>query len=322
MHRSLFTRIFPPPKLLTFNYAGLDINDDGIYCLRYKDGLKGLHIDSNIAYRFDERLIEGGDISKKEVLIKNLKDIQHKMNLNYVRVSVPEEKSYLFMTDVPNLDNKSIRQNIESKIEENVPISAADALFYHEIIPRQPNHSAIKVSVSVVPRNYIENYISIIEEAGMNPIAFEVAPRAIAKAIFDENEKKTSMIVHSMKDKIGLYIAVNGVVCFASTSQYSQFVETDLKNQNKIQFIKNEINRIYSYWQSHGIGTKIIDEILVVGESALQIEEYIHEPVDGQKIPLLCPMVWKNAIGDQSYVPPISREDSMNYAVASGLAIH
>lgn len=313
MHRSLFTRIFPPPKLLTFNYAGLDISDDGIYSLRYKDGLKGLHIDSNICYKFEEKVIENGDVLKREILVKNLKDVQHKMNLNYVRVSIPEEKSYLFMTDVPNLDNKSIRQNIESKIEENVPISAVDALFYHEIVPRQSSQNTIKVSVSVVPRNYIENYISILEEAGMNPIAFEVAPRAIAKAIFDQETKNTSMILHSMKDKLGIYVAVNGVICFASTSQYSQ---------NKIQFMKSEINRIFSYWQSHGIGQKTIDEILVVGESAVQIEEYLHEPIDGQNIPLTCPQIWRNAITDSAYIPHISREDSMNYAVVSGLAIH
>ena len=318
MHRSLFNKIFPPPKLLTFNFAGLDINDDSVCFLRYVDGIKGLHIGNNLYSRFDERLIENGDIVKREGLVKKLKEIQTKMNAGFVRVSVPEEKSYLFVTDVPNLDVRSIRQNIESKIEENVPIGAVDALFYHEIIPKQSSHETVKVSVSVVPRTYIENYITILEEAGMTPIAFEIAPRAIAKAIFTYDDNNTSIVIHSMKEKFGIYVVVNGVVCFASTSQYSPSDQTE----NKIQFIKKEINRIFAYWQSHGIGTKTIQEILVVGESAVQIEEYLHEPIDGQNIPLACAHVWKNAITNESYIPPIPKEDSMNYAVASGLAIH
>jgi Tfp pilus assembly PilM family ATPase len=297
-------------------HAGLDISDDAVRCIEYHISPRGVHIEKYAQIDLPPGLIEGGDIKNDEQLIRILTEFNQKNKLSYVKVSIPEEKAYLFQTDVPSRETKVIRQNIEFKLEENVPIPAAEALFYFDLLPETLTKGSLRATVSVVPRTYVEHYTSLLSRAGMTAIACEVVPKSIARATIPSDVVKTNLIVHIMRQKIGLYIVSNGVVCFTST-----VTSANAAGEVDVQILAKEINRVYQFWDSHGGSEGAVQSILLVGRSAPRYESQLQHLVGSISVPVEVANVWRNVFDLNSYIPPISQEESLEYSVAAGLAL-
>lgn len=320
MHASTFFKIFPPPTFLVMKHAGLDISDDAIHCLEYTETSRGREIGLYDSVELPKGLIEGGDIKNEKKLGDILSNLEKKHNFSYVKVSLPEEKVYLFQTDVPDTDVRVIRQNIEFKLEENVPLSVADAVFYFDLLPMSVSGGALRATVSVVPRSYIEQYISILRSARMSPVAFEVVPKSIARAIVPPGSDKTLLIIHAMNAKTGIYIVSGGVVSFTSTIGWG-VCSSYTSSSEYTDSLSKEINRVHSYWLSHGGPSARIDEIVLVGRDTLRCESNLQNVITGVSVPVHVAEVWRNSLDLNRSVPPVSRDDSLTYAVAAGLAL-
>lgn len=317
MSQSLFSKIFPPPKYLVMNHAGLDISDDSIHCLEYGTTIHGHKIEKHFQIQLPQGLIEGGDIKNEKELEKILGNLDKEIDLKYVKVSLPEEKAYLFQTEVPNVGRKAIEQNIESKLEANVPLSTIDAVFYYDLWPGKEKVSTLRASVSVVARSYVENMIGLLRRCGMVPVAFEVVPKSIARAVIDDEDKNSQIIIHLMNYKTGIYIVSGGIVCFTSTVNWGRKSE----EKKDVDSLAKEINRVYSYWISHGDGYPDIDSIIIVGADSGKYENLLQNVVSGANLKVSSAEVWKNSFDINTYLPPIKQEDSADFVVAAGLAL-
>ncbi len=317
---STFFKIFPPPRFLLMPHAGLDISDDAITCISYAGPAHHKRITAYGSVELPKGLIDGGDVKDEKDLISCLAAFAKEHSLTYVKVSIPEEKAYLFSTDVASAPFDEIEQNIEFKLEENVPLSATDALFYFDLIPYTVKSGSLRASVSVVPQSYIERYISIIRSAGLIPAAFEVVPKSIARAVTPPHSApETKLIVHVMNNKTGLYIVSGSVIDFASTVAVAGASDAQALPE-AIATLTKEIDRVHSYWTSHGNGEPI-KEVILVGRNAPAFEpacEHVkNEATFGAKVA----DVWSSAFNIDRYLPPISKEASLGYAVAAGLAL-
>jgi Tfp pilus assembly PilM family ATPase len=183
MHSSLFFKLFPPPKFMVMKHAGLDISDDAISCIEYSGHAPNLHIKKFSSVDLGPGVIEGGEIKDEKALVEKLSKMDKDLNLSYVKVSVPEEKSYLFQTDISATDPVAIAQNIEFKLEENVPLPVSEAVFYFDILPMSVTGGKLRASVSVVPKAYIEKIVSLLRVSGLYPIAFEVGLQEVMTAL-------------------------------------------------------------------------------------------------------------------------------------------
>ncbi len=313
-------KLFPPPKFMTLKHAGLDISDDSIHMLEYAGGKVKKFASLDLA----PGLIEGGDVSDDQKLIDILTEFDLANKLSYVKVSLPEEKVYLFETEVPDLGTRAIVQNIEFKLEENVPLSAPDAVFYFDLMPVPAVNGMCKASVTVVPRVYIEHYIDILNRSGISPIAFEVAPKSIANAIVPAGDTRTLLIIQVMNTKTGVYIVCGGTVCFTSTISWGSSMADVGKPElvmGQVSPLVKEIARVYSFWAAHNSGNRPIDELVLIGRHAEHFEHALQNAVAGAVVPVSVAAVWRNALNLDHYIPPISRDLSLEYGVAAGLAL-
>lgn len=316
--KSLFFKIFPPPRVLISPHAGLDISDDAIRCIAYHHIGHKISISVYDSQDLPQGLVEGGDIKDEKEFIRILSGFASKNKLSAVKVSLPEEKAYLFQTDVPSADFHSIAQNIEFKLDQNVPLSAQDAIFQFDLMPLSITGDLLRASVSVVPRTYVEHLIDLLRQAKLTPVAFEVVPKSIVVTYVDAGSS-THLIVHLMNKKTGLYIVSEGVVCFTSTIGWG--VSDKPKDDKSISVLMNEISRVYSYWTGREDVHGGISEIIVVGQRAEECESLIRNRGDENMSHTRLPDVWHNAFDVSKYVPLISRSESFVYAVAAGLAL-
>lgn len=321
MSSSLFFKLFPPPAFLVMPHAGLDISDDGIKCIEYHRTAHGLIISRYATTELPAGLVDGGDIKDEKEFISILKAFANDNALGYVKVSLPEEKAYLFQTEVPTTNFSSIAQNIEFKLDQNVPLSAADALFQFDLMPKAVSGESLRASVSVVPRTYVEHYISLLRQVHLEPVAFEVAPKSIVAACTPTHEAGTHLIVHVMKKKTGLYIVSEGVVCFTSTIAWGSDELKSAEDTAGSNTLTNEINRVYSYWLTRPDVHAGISEIVVVGSRAEACELMLRGHGGEALSHSVLPDVWHNAFDVNTYVPPITRAESLEYAIAAGLAL-
>jgi Tfp pilus assembly PilM family ATPase len=317
MHSSLFFKLFPTPKFLAMRHVGLDISDDAIRCIEYEGRYPEMRIIKHACLDLPKGMIEEGDVKDEQSLIELISKFDKENDFSYAKISVPEEKSYLFQTDIPSTDPLKITQNVEFKIEENVPLSASDAVFYFDILPMQVTGNVLRASVSVVPRSYIEKIANIMRRSGIYPVAFEVVPKAIAKSIIPP-ESSTAMIIHVMNYKTGIYIVSGGVVC--ATFTLSCGTKSASKN-DIIDNLKREISKVYDFWISHSKEESKITKVFMVGSGSKDLQSEIAKTVSEVGLSVSLGNVWTNSFSLEKYVPPISESDSLDYAVASGLAM-
>ncbi|MDB5259725.1 MAG: pilM [Candidatus Taylorbacteria bacterium] len=346
-----FFKLFPTPKFLDMPYAGLHISDDAIRVIQFSHGRHSLEVVKHGCRLLSPGIVEAGYVKDEKALSKLVSELASELGITFVRVSIPEEKMYLFKTDIAASDEKQISQNIEFKLEENVPLSPADALFYFDVIPSAAGGKR-SAMVSVAPRKVIDAYLNVLADAKLTALSFEVEAKALARAFVPKGSGETELVINIMSKKTGIYVICEGIVSFTSTVSWggdavTEVIEKafDIKPaeaiemkksagfhdgkdtkkilaaiQDSVAVLQKEIYKVYTYWIEHGEGCKDINRIVLCGADAQLVGLISHISPD-PKIPVDIGNVWQNAFSSDKYIPPISHEESLDYAVAAGLAL-
>jgi Tfp pilus assembly PilM family ATPase len=325
MFTKSFFKLFPPPKFLNIPYAGLDISDEAIRCIEYTHSHHGYTISKFGSRALQAGVIEEGRIKDEKALMGELAVLIKDLKITTVKASLPEERMYLFKTEVPSMNEDQIRQNIEFKLEENVPLATSEAVFFFDLLPdamkSAGNRNKSFVSVSVAPRELVNSYLKVLQASSLTVVSFEIQAKAIARAVVSPDSTKTELIIHVMSKKTGLYVVSHGVVCFTSTISWGGDLmksKSDADVSDAIFSLRHEIERVYSYWSQKGEGQPI-QKIVMSGHDAELISQISHISPNNE-IPLQVANIWQNVFSNHHYVPPIPFEESLDYAIAAGLA--
>jgi Tfp pilus assembly PilM family ATPase len=270
-------------------------------------------------------VVESGHIKDEKALIEAVSYLAKELQIHTVKASLPEERMYLFKTEVPVVDERQIRQNIEFKLEENVPLAPADAVFFFDLIPKTAESvPAVDnfVSVSVAPRELVNTYLNVLRSSGLTVVSFEIQAKAIARATVSRDLKETVMIIHIMNKKTGIYIVYEGVLCFTSTIPWGGELIRGKKvsdMSDDVFSLRREIERAYTYWSEYGEGQPI-KSIIISGHDATLLSQISHISPN-PNIPVEVANVWQNVFSGDHYIAPITFEDSLDYAIVAGLAL-
>ena len=316
MHQSLFFKLFPPPNFLLMPHAGIDISDDAISFLEYSRPVGDRVIIKHGRFPLPSGVVEYGDIKDDAQFVSILTKIVHDNDLLYAKVSIPEEKAYLFETEIPYGDFNVISQNIEFKLEENIPIAAQDTVFAFDLLSGD-HAKPWRASVSAVPRMYIERMTSLLGQAGITSVAFETVPRALARIVSYAGGEDL-VIIHVMDHKTGVYVISEQAVGFTSTIG-SGFVESDMSAYTDA--LAAEVRRVYSYWLGKTQNeSSSIKKVIVVGRNSEDVVIDLHDKVS-DVVSVEAALMWRSTLDMTRYVPPIDKADSFYYGPAAGLAL-
>ena len=308
---------FPPPEFLNTPYAGLSMSDKHIRAIQFERGVGGhLQIKKYAELPLPAGAITGGRVNNKEQIVSVLQDLKKQTHIEYVRVSIPEEKAYLFEIEIPLVDPHEVRSAIEFKIEENVPWPADKVVFDYIVTEKNIEKSHIKAIVSALPSKFVDIYMSLFSSSDLTPFVFEIESQSIARALLDPHDTDTSLIAHFQRDKIGICVVSKGIVRFTST-----FNPTESWYDNPAT-VTAEIKKVVSYWISNRSGEgdeKLIQKVFVSGDFVDDsIVSYLSSTL---KIETRLGNVWKNVLDVNQSLPDISFLDSLKYAPAVGLAL-
>ena len=356
--RSLL-KLFPIPRYLSMPSVGLDLSDRSVRFLELIPEENGF-----VVGKYGERVIpEGvmtvGEISNREKLKEILVGLRKDYDLHFIRVGLPEEKAYLFKTEVPSGTPEEVYTNLESQLEENVPISPAEAVFdYDHIKTESPSANHLSVSVSVIPQKIVNDFSSIFIEAGLAPLSFEIEAQAIARSVVATGDYGTYMIVDFGKTHTGLSVKSEGVIRYTSTIEIGGLALTkalekafnlsteeaekkkkekglDKAAENRAVFDslltamgawRDEINKHFMYWhttskdQKKAAVEQPIQKIILCGGDA-NLAGLCEYLSSTMKVKVELANVWENVFQFEKHIPTIRANDSLRYATAIGLAL-
>jgi type IV pilus assembly protein PilM len=339
--------------------VGVDISDTSLKYISFKPSLKNNA--KRVLQQWGDLTIPSGVVNRGDVQdLKQLTDIlgefKQVTKAEFVRVSLPEERAYLFETEIKNnTPLKEVRGLLEFRLEENVPIPSREVFFDYAILPTSPDSRSVNVSVVAYAKHTIQSYYDACVAAGLRAVSFEVEAQAMARAMVPKDVSGAVMVVDFGKNRTGIGIVYKGILLYTSTidlggEQLSQVLRkvlgdkseaelTKIKNTeglirgidssvvrdtliSTISVIKDEIATRMQYWHmrtGNQSDRQITSVILCGGSANLKgFPQYLSETL---AIPATRGNVWENAFSFSETVPPIDRHHSFGYAAAIGLAL-
>jgi Tfp pilus assembly PilM family ATPase len=301
--------VFPPPALLNVRCAGLHISDDAVHAIVLSSAGNTYSVVGFVERVLAKGIVEGGAITNPNLLAQELKAIKEKLKLSNVRVSLPEERMYLFNISMPNVTDEGSKDVVESKLEENIPIPPAEVIYEFDVCERK-KELITEVSVSAFPEKLIQSYIACCTLAGLEVKGFDTEPRALIRSLVP-TKNETAIIIDIANSSTSMYIVKNNVAQFSSTIA--------IGGKETVGTLTEEVSKIISYWKSREEGDEI-KKAYILGTFA-QGEGVVSLFEKTLKIDVLLGNVW-SGLQNKDIVPPIEFGQSLDYGVAIGLALN
>lgn len=300
---------FPLPKFLKPSHIGISFSDFNIKAVSIEGDRSNPKIKSLIV-PLDSGTLIGGKVINSKKMVEKLSLVRDKFDSPFVFFTVPDELAFIFQVSIPLVRGGNASESIAFTIEENVPLSLADTIF--DFAPTNINQVEseykAEVVVAAVVKNEVEKFIEVIRASDMEPVGCMHESQAITNAVLPKKTTGISCVIHSRKDRIGIYLVKNNLVHFATIRNISA---GDYKNQ-----FLDEYGKFVEYSLRYSPDNKsTIKNLLVCGEfeSAKQIVESVMGGDIKMKDAKLS-NVWSNIFKIENYTPDISFEDSLSLA--------
>ena len=125
-----------------------------------------------------------------------------------IALGLPAGKTFTSIVETETLPEKELKKSFKYEIDKYVPMAMSDAKADYVILGLSPNDPAkTEVLVSSVAKDYAESTMEMIEKTGLNIVAMEPEPLAMARAlnipgaidatmIVDFGEKSTDLVIY------------------------------------------------------------------------------------------------------------------------------
>lgn len=174
---------------------GLDISDLSIKIIKLKKSSlltqrrKFLGLASFGEFPIKPGIIKDGEIKDEKALVNVIKEgilkvSGKKLRTKYVIASLPEEKAFLQVIQMPIMAEKELMSAVFFEAENYIPVPIDEVYLDSQIVPPLYDHlDHVDVLIAALPKKIIDPYLSCLKKAGLVPLAFEIESQAIARAI-------------------------------------------------------------------------------------------------------------------------------------------
>ncbi len=176
---------------------GLDISDLSLKIIQLKKTRNFFDLASFGEAKIKPGIIKGGEIKDEKVLMQILKKALaetkgEKLKTKYVVASLPEEKAFLQVIQMPKMKEEELKSAIIYEAENYIPLPIEEVYLDSQIVPPAYNHlDHFDVLITALLKKTVDPYLSSLKKAGLKPVAFEIESQAIARVLI-KNEITTS----------------------------------------------------------------------------------------------------------------------------------
>ncbi len=305
-------------------------------------------------------IIVNGEIQQPELVQKKLLYLLGKegsafplIKASWVVASLPEPKTFLKLIDIEDNHESLSSVDIAFQAKKHLPYELEDTYLDWQIIKPDDNAKKTQVLVGATPKVVADAYISLLESAGLNPIALETEAVAIsramitslkdytgqARAILDLGATRSNLIVYDNNSiQFSTSLSFSGEMITLAISQalkieHRQAEELKIKNGLKydtenpkyvsavygiVENLIKELKTALLFYSEHFNDINTINGITLCGGASnlTHIENFISKQL---KISAVLGHPWKNLNNKKLYEYKPTASASM--ASATGLAL-
>lgn len=168
---------------------GLDISDSSVKIAKLKKRKHDFDLACFGEQLIPEGVVVGGDIRDERALAdlikKTLANIKgEKLNTKEVIVSLPDEKTFLRVIQLPKMAPEELEKAVFFEAENHIPIPLKDSYFDFKAVDPIINHlDHGDVLVVATPKNVVDSYSRAVKLAGLSPRVFELESLSISRAL-------------------------------------------------------------------------------------------------------------------------------------------
>lgn len=337
------------------NFFGLDIGSSALKAVELKKDNKGktlqLFVLSPLTYGIPFLTESEGDLKSLSLSIKEFFE-SNPFASNKVIVAFPESQIFTRVITMPKMTEKELNNSMQWEAQQYVPVPLSDVSLDYKIIDHPADASQIDVLLIAAPKTLVQKYLTVLKEAGLDPIGIETETMAVSRSLVSDNSGTPStMIVNIGALTTDLSVVSNRSIRFtrsistggsAMARSISQSLGFDLNqaeeykrtyglDQNQLEgkimqaikpifdVVVDEVKRSIAFYATHNKEDKIKRIILCGGTASLPgIIVYMAASLD---IEVQLGDPWQKI-----YIPPkFSHKELENvgpsFAVAAGLAL-
>jgi len=167
---------------------GLDISDLSIKLVQLDKRRDKIKIRALSKLNLQEGIVVNGEIKNKVELIKAIKKIisdplYGKINSEEVVACLPESKTFIKLIEIQKSPNR-LADIIGSEIEKHVPMALSEIYYDWQIVKELPDKYLVLIGAA--PKNIVNQYTEMLDEAKLSPVALEIEPIAICRCLLKE----------------------------------------------------------------------------------------------------------------------------------------
>ncbi len=180
---------------------GLDISDLVLRAIKLKKQGRNASFEAYSTISVPEGVMKNGEILQPKILADTLKKLMSKTKYGHftskrVVASLPERKSFIKVIDVPRVDNQQLEETVEWEATQHIPYSKDEVYLDWRVLKAGAASDTLKVLINAIPKSIADSYTSVLESAGLDPIALVIESVAIAQSVIaEQNEATQSALV-------------------------------------------------------------------------------------------------------------------------------
>ena len=358
--------------------VGLDISDVSLKLIQISPRAGRFRIHAYSDYSIPRDTIGKERFKNPEVIVKLIRQAAAhpkfgRITTKNVVASIPETRSFVRIIQIPIMSEEEAKEAIPWEAETYIPLPISQVYLDWVILgPAPATDSAtegepgkkLNVLITAAPKGYVDDLVTLLKIAGLQPRALEVESQATARSLVPSS-KETVLIADIDTIRTSFIILENGVLQFTSsvpiagdtfTESIAKALSLEFKEAEEIKrelgldgeaykgalkraflpvlnSLVTEIKNTIRFYEEHTDHERKISRVLLSGSSSKlkHLPSFLHEKLSqqqdgehvlrsmsGLRVELGNP--WVNIL-KKSEMPPLSREDSLSFATAIGLAM-
>jgi type IV pilus assembly protein PilM len=218
---------------------GMDISDLSLKIIKLKKKGELLTLASFGESEIKPGIIKSGEIKDEEKLAEIIKEAikkvkREKLKTKYVIASLPEEKAFLQVIQMPKMAEEDLKSAVVYEAENYIPLPIEQVYLDSQIVPPVYNHlDHFDVLIAALPKKIIDPYLSSLKKAGLQPLALEIESQAIARALIKDGLTNSPVLLIDFGATRTSFVVFSGYsLRFTSSISVSSQHFTDLIAKN------------------------------------------------------------------------------------------
>ena len=257
--------------------VGLDIGSSSIKLVELKEGKKGYRLQNLALSPLPPEAIVDGALMDSVIIIDAIKDLigQAKTKTKSAVTSVSGHSVIVKKITLPFMTEAELEESIQWESERYIPFDINDVNIDFQILGSDAeNPDVMNVILVAAKKDIINDYVSVIMEAGLSPVMVDVDAFALENmlAINYDLEKGDSVAIANVGASItSINILKNNVSAFTrDIFKGGNQVTEEIQRQLHIDFEEAEKIKVGS--KMDGISQPVIQKVLKEASESLAIE--------------------------------------------------